>query len=77
VEGTPSRRRRLRDVFVFLAGAAAFHALSHVWLGLSGLLPMETQFPSMTITQNLNLFAIVVNGLITVGLLYAARRLTK
>jgi hypothetical protein len=62
---------------VFLAGAEAFHTLSHVWLGLSGMLPMEISFPPMTITPGLNLFAIVVNALITVGLLYGASRITK
>jgi hypothetical protein len=59
------------------SGAAAFHTLSHVWFGLSGMLPMEISFPPMTVTPGLNLFAIVVNGLVTVGLLYGVRRLTK
>jgi hypothetical protein len=38
---------------------------------------MEIQFPWITITQNLNVIAIVVNALVTVGLLYGAKRLTK
>jgi hypothetical protein len=75
--GMSAKRRRGRDAFVFLAGAEAFHTLSHVWLGLSGMLPMEIQFPSITLTPGLNLFAIVVNVLITAGLLYWAKRLTK
>jgi hypothetical protein len=75
--GISAKRGLARDAFVFFAGAAAFHALSHIWLGLSGLLPMEIHFPTMTITQGLNVFAIVVNALITVGLLYGAKRLTK
>jgi hypothetical protein len=66
-----------RDAWVFLAGAEAFHTLSHVWLGLSGMLPMEIQFPPMTVTRGLNVFAIVVNALITVGFLYGARRCTR
>jgi hypothetical protein len=65
------------DALVFFAGAEAFHTLSHVWLGLSGMLPVEISFPPMTITPSLNLFAIIVNALITIGLLYGARRLTK
>jgi hypothetical protein len=75
--GLGASRSLARDVLVFAAGAEAFHTLSHVWLGLSGMLPMEIQFPSMTITQGVNVFAIVVNVLITVGLLYGARRLTR
>ena len=77
VRGLRGTRSLLRDALVFLAGAAAFHALSHVWLGLSGMLPMAISFPSMTITSGLNLFAIVVNVLIAVGLLYGAKRLRR
>ena len=77
VRGLSAKRSLARDALVFFAGAEGFHTLSHVWLGLSGMLPMEILFPPMTITQGLNVFAIVVNGLITVGLLYGAKRLTK
>jgi hypothetical protein len=77
VRGQSVTRQLARDAMVFFAGAEAFHTLSHVWLGLSGTLPLEIPFPPMTITPGLNLFAIVVNALITVGLLYGARRLTK
>ena len=77
VRGLRGTRSLARDALVFFAGAEAFHTLSHVWLGLSGMLPMEIQFPSITITQDLNVFVIVVNALVTVGLLYGAKRLTK
>lgn len=77
VQGQSAKRQLARDAMVFFAGAEAFHTLSHVWLGLSGMLPLEIAFPPMTITPGVNLFAIVANALITVGLLYGARRLTK
>jgi hypothetical protein len=77
VRGLRTTSSLARDVLLFFAGAEAFHTLSHVWLGLSGMLPMEIQFPSITITQNLNVIAIVVNALVTVVLLYGAKRLTK
>lgn len=77
VRGPSVTRSLVRDALVFFAGAEAFHTLSHIWLSMSGMLPMEISFPPMTITQNLNVFAIVVNALVTVGLLYGARRLTK
>ena len=77
VRGQCGANSLVRDGCVFFAGAAAFHALSHAWLGLSGMLPMEIQFPSITITQGLNAFVIAVNALITVGLLYGARRLAR
>ena len=67
----------LRDSLVFLAGAQAFHTLSHVYLGFSGMLPVEMHYPSITVTQEMNVMAIVINGLITVGLLYAVRRVGK
>ena len=71
------KRTLLRDSLVFLAGAQAFHTVSHIWLGLSGMLPMEIQNPPITVTAGMNLFAIGVNALITVGLLYGARRARK
>jgi hypothetical protein len=77
VQRSGAKTTLLHDSLVFFAGAEACHTLSHVWLGLSGMLPMEIQFPSITITQGLNVFAIVVNAAITVGLLYGAKRLTK
>jgi hypothetical protein len=70
VRKLPNARSLPRDALVFLAGAEAFHALSYAWLGLSGLLPMKISFPPMTVTPGLNLFAIVFNILVTVGLLY-------
>jgi hypothetical protein len=66
-----------RDTLVFLAGAEAFHTLTHVWWGLSGMLPMEIPFPPITMTAGLNAFAIVINGLIMAGLLYWATRFRK
>ncbi len=77
LQGVSAKRSLARDALVFFAGAEAFHTLSHVWLGLSGMLPMEIAFPTMTVTPGINLFAIVINALITVGLLYGARRLAK
>lgn len=73
----PAKGRLAKDVLVFFAGAEAFHTLSHIWLGLSGMLPMEIRFPSITITQGLNVFAILVNALVTAGLLYGAKRVSK
>jgi hypothetical protein len=74
---TASSRSCARNVLVFLAGAEAFHTLSHMWLAVSGLLPMEIHHPTMTITQNLNVIAIVANALITAALLYGATRVAK
>jgi hypothetical protein len=68
----------LRDTVIFLAGVSAFHTLSHVWLGMSDLLPMSVPLmPSFTITQSVNGVIILASALITVGLLYWAHRLKK
>lgn len=64
-----------RDWIVFFAGAEAFHTISHAVLGISGKLPI-TIF-SITLTPNLNLLCIMVNAIITVGLLAWAHRLKK
>ena len=74
VQGT----RLLRDTVIFLAGVSAFHTLSHVWLGMSDLLPMSVPLlPSFTITQSVNGGIIVGSALVTAGLLYWAHRLKK
>lgn len=62
-----------KDIIIFLAGAEAFHTLSHIVINFSGLLPI-TLF-SITWTQSLNMLGIVINALITVGLLWWASKL--
>lgn len=61
-----------RDIFIFFAGAEAFHTLTHVIISVSGTLPL--QFFYITWTQQLNLLAIIINGAITIGLLIWASR---
>lgn len=68
----------LRDAVIFFAGVAAFHTLSHIWLGMSDLLPMSVPLmPSFSITQTANGGIIVASAFITAGLLYWAHRLKK
>lgn len=64
-----------RDVIVFLAGASAFHTLSHIFIAYLGILPLT--FLSIEWTQQLNIFAIVLNALITLALLWWAKNLKK
>lgn len=59
-----------RDVLIFLAGAMAFHTLSHLVLAVSGILPFT--FFNIVWTQNKNTLAIVLNAIITFGLLWWA-----
>ncbi|MCL4361780.1 hypothetical protein M1446_05495 [Candidatus Dependentiae bacterium] len=64
-----------RDVVVFLAGAAALHTLSHLLISFTHILPLELY--GIVWTQQLNLWTIVISGLITVALLYWAANLKK
>ncbi len=57
-----------RDIVIFLAGVQTFHTLSHILLSFTETLPIKVF--SITWTQQLNLFAIILNGLTTLGLLW-------
>ncbi len=56
-----------REWIAFAAGAEAFHTLSHIILAFSTL-PITIM--SITVTQQLNTFAIIVNAVITVALFW-------
>lgn len=62
-----------KDFIIFFAGVEAFHTVSHAIVAITGVLPL--QFAFITWTQQLNIIAIVVNALITAGLLWWASRL--
>lgn len=61
-------------IYVFLAGALAFHTLGHIMLAFTNLLPM-TVF-GMHFDAHLNAITIIASGLLTIGLLYMAGRCT-
>jgi hypothetical protein len=68
----------LRAVLFFFAAVEAVHTLMYVWIGVSGMLPMSVPWlPSLMITDEVNLLAIVMNAIITFGLLDAASGLKK
>jgi hypothetical protein len=62
-----------KDYIIFFAGVEAFHTLCHIIISISGTLPI--QFFFITWTQPLNIIGIVVNAVITLGLLWWASRL--
>ena len=65
----------VRDVIVFLAGAEFFHTLSHIFIRYFVTLPMPTKL--IEITTNLNNTAIVINGIITIILIFLAMRTSQ
>ncbi len=64
-----------RDVVVFFAGFEFFHTLSHLLMGYFVELPLHTKF--MVLTPSWNTWAIIINGIITILLLWWAARLSK
>lgn len=57
-----------RDLIIFLAGAEFFHTITHIMLAFWLKLPMDFKF--MVLTEKMNLFAIILNALITILLLW-------
>lgn len=66
----------LRDIVIFLAGAAAFHTISHIALPYMVNLPLHSNW-GIIITATMNNWTIVISGLITLALLWLASRLNK
>lgn len=64
---------KLREVVIFVAGAEFFHTLSHVILPYFVSLPINMKF--MILTPTINVWAIIINTVITVALLWWASRL--
>lgn len=65
----------LRDIVVFIAGAEFFHTLSHIILPFFITLPINMGF--MQFTPAFNYWAIAINAVITVILLWWACKLKK
>lgn len=65
----------LRDFVLFLAGAEFFHTLSHVFLAEFVELPMD--FKLVVLTAPMNMWVIIINGILTILLLWWAVRLGK
>ena len=64
-----------KNVVIFCAGAQAFHTLSHIVIKYAGMLPVKIF--SIALTQQLNMWAIVINAVITLVLLWWAAQLKK
>lgn len=65
----------LRDIVIFIAGAEFFHTLSHIILPFFISLPLNLGFIQFTAT--VNYWAIAINAVITIGLLWWACKLKK
>lgn len=65
--------RTIRDWVIFIAGFEAFHTISHIFIAFFVNLPFVTKY--VTLTSTVNTWAILINGLITIALMWLARRL--
>lgn len=64
-----------RDLIVFLAGAEFFHTISHIIMHYFIVLPISTKF--FILTPTLNIWAIIINAVITGALLWWASKLKR
>lgn len=67
-------RIKLRDVVVFIAGAEFMHTIAHIVLYYRAIFPINMGY--MMLTEQLNTGAIMINALITILLLWWARKLS-
>lgn len=65
----------LRDTVIFIAGAEFFHTVSHIVIKYFVTLPL--QINTMIMTTHMNNWAIIINGIITILLLWWAARLKR
>lgn len=63
----------LKNVLIFLAGAEFCHTFVHVMLAYVNQFPLDMKF--IVLTSTLNVWGIIINGLITIVLLWWASRL--
>lgn len=61
-----------KNVLIFFAGAECFHTLTHILLPFIVELPFETKFINLTFA--LNMWAIILNAIITILLLWWASK---
>jgi hypothetical protein len=61
-----------KEIFIFLAGAEAFHTLCHLYISMAVNLPI--QLGSIILTRQTNTYAIIINAAATIGLLWWAKK---
>ena len=62
-----------KEIVIFLAGAEAFHTLSHYFL--AQFIPFPMQIWSFRFTKQYNTYAIIINAIITIALLWWSQQL--
>lgn len=65
----------LRDVVIFVSGAAFLHTISHIILPYLVTMPLDMGF--MVLTTRCNFWVIGISAIITIALLWWASKLDK
>jgi hypothetical protein len=65
----------LKNVLIFFAGAEFWHTFTHIMLAYANQFPLDLKL--VILTASLNMWGIIINGLITIALLFWASRLPK
>lgn len=67
------RTSMLRDIVIFFAGFEFFHTIAHSYFAF--IVPLDLKY--IHLTHSLNTWAIVINALITLALLWWAKKLGR
>jgi hypothetical protein len=65
----------LKNILIFLAGAEFFHTFVHTMLAYINRFPLDMKI--IVLTSTMNTWGIIINGLITILLLWWASRLNN
>lgn len=65
----------LRDFVIFLAGAEFFHTISHLILPYFVTMPVDLRV--ILLTSTMNIWIVIINGLLTILLLWWAAKLGR
>jgi hypothetical protein len=63
----------LKNVLIFLAGAEFWHTFTHTVFAYVKPFPLDLKL--IVLTSTLNMWGIIINGIITIALLWWASRL--
>lgn len=66
---------KLRDVVIFFAGGEFFHTISHILMPFFIQLPFDTKI--IEVTSTVNFWAIIINAIVTLLLLWWAKKLSS
>lgn len=64
-----------RDIIIFLAGLEFWHTFTHIFFAFFVALPLDTKLIKMTRTKNR--WGVIINGFITIALIWWATQVAR